>query len=297
MNPDDHNSQFVDDIAVLLGFRTGNPNLQIPQGQEMERSCRVMMHIKTREPKTEPEQDKAWSRFCALYLPATVERLLNLPVPTDASNADERDMTIDFPINNPWHEVLVRVQHLPYLAKYLRSSQPIAAAGKRLTQVLADRLTTLISRWDERMSTSSTTSHDEEKRQYYLAGAGSAIQLLSTLSTHYINETDRTAVISLETQRKLKPVLLLWGRRYNGQFLGDVSQRLILYMSQVEEFDRDAKKIRKMIKNWEVCGLRSCSVRKELKACGRCQTVRYCSPVHQKNDWSVHKTVCHKTDY
>ncbi|KAJ7471900.1 hypothetical protein FB451DRAFT_1251353 [Mycena latifolia] len=287
-----------EDFAVVLGLKkSAYPNLNIPEGQELERHGRLMQYLRSNDKETEKQQDVIWSRFCPLYLPATIERLLNLPVPTDATGPGEQELVADFPANNPWHEMLVRVQHIPYFAKYLRSSSPIAAAGKGLPQILADRLAAVSQRWDKNM----IETKNEDKRQYYLAAAGSAIQLLSTLCTHFINEPDRNTVISRETQRKLLPILKVWSRRYDRQFLGDVSLRMVAYMSQVARLDQDFNKVRKSYKNWEVCGLPSCSVRKELKVCATCQTVRYCSVDHQRKDWrtgdSPHKLSCHRTDY
>ncbi|KAJ6602381.1 hypothetical protein DFH09DRAFT_1124750 [Mycena vulgaris] len=283
-----------DNFAVLLGLKITDRNL--PDGQEVERHARLMFDLRRNGQKTEEQQDIVWSRFCALYLPATINRLLHLPLPTDATFLDEREMVADFVANNPWHEMLVRIQHIPYFAKYLRSSSPIAAAGKCLPQILAERLAHVSDRWEKKMT---EIPRNEEKREYYKAAAGSAIQLLSTLCTHFVNEPDRSAVISHETQRQLVAVLTIWTRRYNGQFLGDVSLRMLVYMSEVTTVDQAFNKVRKLNKNWDVCGLPSCSVRKELKVCSRCQT---CSPEHQKKDWhsaagSSHKLSCYETEY
>jgi hypothetical protein len=153
------------------------------------------VQLRTNDEETQQQQDVVWSRFCALYLPATVDRLLNLPIPTDATTAEELEMVVDFPANNPWHEMLVRVQHIPYVSKYLRSSSPVAAAGKRLPQVLADRLVDVSHRWDGYMTASNNTAQGKAKHEYYVATAGSAVQLLSTLCTNLINE-DRNTIIS-----------------------------------------------------------------------------------------------------
>ncbi|KAJ7119564.1 hypothetical protein C8R44DRAFT_788408 [Mycena epipterygia] len=287
-----------DTFAVILGLKTSvDPNQNLPEGQEMERHHRLMSHLRMIDTQTEENQDLVWSKFCALYLPATVDRFLDPPVPTDATNANEREMMADFPLNNPWHETLVRVQHIPYFAKYLRSSSPIAAGGKRLPQVLSARLAGLAGKWDQYMTAPSS---GEDKRQYYMAAAGSALQVLCTLCTHFIKTVDRSTVIPHATQQKLLPFLTAWGRRYKRQFLGDVSLRLIAYLSNVVTPEFNA--IRKVNKNWDVCGLPSCSVRRELKVCANCQTVRYCSADHQRKDWAGsagtrHKRSCHRTDY
>ncbi|KAJ6589004.1 hypothetical protein B0H19DRAFT_227597 [Mycena capillaripes] len=122
-----------DDFAVLLGLkRSIYPDRNLSEGQELERYDRLKLYIRRNQQGTEEQQDVVWSPFCALYLPATVNRLLDLPTPTDATTPDEQQLVLDFPTSNPWHEILVCIQHIPYLAKYLRSTTPIAAPGKRL---------------------------------------------------------------------------------------------------------------------------------------------------------------------
>ncbi|KAJ6510517.1 hypothetical protein C8R45DRAFT_1207424 [Mycena sanguinolenta] len=186
----------------------------------------------------------------AVVLIATIERFLNLPVLTDGpTNVDRQEMLLDFSVHNPWGEMLVAVQHIP---------------GKQLPQVLADRLFGVSARWNTKMTASGRTTYDEEERLYYVAAAGNAVQLLSTLCTHFIN---KSAVISDDTQKKLSPILEVWAHRYNGQFLGDVSHRMLNYMSKVA--DSEFNKVRKLSKNWEVCALPSCNIRKNLKVCGR----------------------------
>ncbi|KAJ7721744.1 hypothetical protein DFH07DRAFT_857579 [Mycena maculata] len=292
-----------DDFAVVLGLKTSiYPERNLADGQEFERHRRLMFYLRRNSQESEAQRDVVWSRFCALYLPATINRLLSLSVPTDAINAAERDMIADFSANNPWHEMLVQIQHIPYLAKYLRSSNPIAAPGKHLPQLLAERLAAMSGRWDRKMLAVARSPSDEDKRQYYIAATGSAVQLLSTLCTHYINERDRTTVISSETQQNLLPFLLIWSRRYHGQFLGDVSSRMIAFVSGEPTLDQEFNRVRRSYKNWDVCGLPSCNVRKALKVCARCQTVRYCSPDHQRIDWSqgagsLHKYSCFRTEY
>lgn len=144
----------------------------------------------------------------------------------------------------------------------------MVAPGKQLPQVLGERLAGISARWEQMMTERANTPYADQKREYYMAAAGSAVQLLSTLCTHFINE-DRNTVITAETQRRLSPILSIWARRYRGKFLGDVSLRMIAYMSNKAKFDEDFKTVRKMYKNWDVCGLPLCNIRKYLKVCGK----------------------------
>ncbi|KAJ7650615.1 hypothetical protein FB45DRAFT_21077 [Roridomyces roridus] len=266
-----------DDFAVALGLKKSDPpGGDIPEGQEFTRWRIVRMFMFQNEETPGEHQDMVWARFCAEYLPATVDRLLNhLPVPWDADESiyHERDMKSadDFAACNPWLEMLVQIQNTLYLGKYLRSNKPIAAEGKRLAQVLAERVAAVGTRWDAKIRTASTN----QEREFYKDTAAKAVQLLATVCTHFINERDRTRVISKETQVKLAMIPGVWGKRYEDQFLGDVSERMIWFMAGFG--DEMFNQMRRMYKNWEVCGLESCQVRKGLKACGKCQTARYVS--------------------
>ncbi|KAK7028287.1 hypothetical protein R3P38DRAFT_2935181 [Favolaschia claudopus] len=294
-----------DDFAVLLGLKHSiYPNRNLPDGQEFTRHERLMVYLHRNAEESEPQQDIINSRFCALYLPATIDKLFNLPVPTDMQTLEEHEMAFTFSAHNAWAEMLVAVQHIPYVGKYLRSNKPIAAPGKQLPQLLADRLADAAPRWEGKMAASRRNVCDEE-RQHYISAAANAVQVLNTLCTHFIKVKDRETVISRETQGKLLPFFLRWSRRYRGQFLGDVSERMKNFFSNQAERDEEFRIVRRMYRNWDVCGLPTCNERteKKLKACGRCQTVRYCSSEHQRMDWTnniagaPHKQFCHKTEY
>ncbi|KAJ7186828.1 hypothetical protein C8R46DRAFT_280471 [Mycena filopes] len=289
----------ADNLAVVLGLKTStDPARNLPLGQEILRQGRLMFELHTirQHHPSQYDQDIVWSQFCALYLPATIDRLLDLPVTTDAQHPAQVQ---DFVAYNPWHEMLVQVQHIPYLSKYLRSRSPIAAPGKRLPGVLAERLAQVSAQWDAKMI---AVPRRDDEREYYIAAAGSAIQLICTLCTHFINEADRDKVIPKQTQQALLPILAIWGRRYNGEFLGDVSRRLLAYISRAPSWEQAFNSVRSSTKNWGVCGLPVCNVRKDLRVCARCQTVRYCDPSHQRKDWSGpngsnHKSFCFKSEY
>ncbi|KAJ7764827.1 hypothetical protein B0H16DRAFT_429815 [Mycena metata] len=266
-------SSEADDLAVVLGLKSDPLNNVALGLQERVRHRRFMVQLHNKIlVKTEQEQDRVWSKFCALYLPGTVDRLLDLPVPADAETPIELE---DFIVFNPWHETLVQLQHIPYLAKYLRSHSPIAAPGKQLLQVLADRLAGVSASWEAKMA---AVPRNQQLQDHYIAAAGSAIQLLCTLCTHFVHETNRNSVISNETQQRLLPILSVWSHRYNRQFLGIVSRRMLAYISRAPGWEQAFNSVRSSTKNWGVCGLPLCSVRKDLRVCAKCQTVRYVRP-------------------
>jgi hypothetical protein len=93
------------------GLKTSdNPSQNIPMGQEFRRHRLLMTYVSTTHfctlqyilivyltrvntniaAATEEKQDEIWSRFCALYLPATVDRLLiflSQPMPLTPKSA------------------------------------------------------------------------------------------------------------------------------------------------------------------------------------------------------------------
>ncbi|KAJ7650614.1 hypothetical protein FB45DRAFT_1050528 [Roridomyces roridus] len=289
-----------DDFAVVLALKQSDfSDRDIPEGNEFERWTIFNQYVLRNNQETQEQQDVIWSRFCAVYLPAMVDRLIShLPVPLDADEqyaySEDTKHASDFAVFNPWHEMLVQVQHVPYIGKYLRSKDPLAAQGKLLPQVLAQRVAAVGARWDAKLRSPSIT---QEERDLYMGAATSAVQLLSTICIHFINEPDRTRVVARETQVKLGKILMVWSRRYRHQFLGDVSQRMLEFMSGV--IDPIFVRMRRIYQNCDVCGLDSCQVRTRLMACSRCRTIRYCTPEHQRADWSDdgHKLFCFGTEY
>jgi len=245
----------------------------------------------------EEQQEIVWSRFCALYLPATADRYINPPAITSNKPAD----ITKFKIFSPCSEMLVQVQHNAYFAKYLRSKKPLAANGKLLSRVVAERVADLGFAWEPVLRSPSAG----ELQEHYISILASAVQLLSTLCTYFVKEDNQEAVVPKALRDKLKPLLKSWAQRYRDQFLGDVALRV--WGAWSPEFDgsglkKAAKKFRKQFLGWEECGLSECRVKSELKACGKCQTVRYCTPDHQRLHWKYpfgvqHSQLCHKTEY
>lgn len=158
--------------------------------------------------------------------------------------------------------MLVAIQSSPYFAKYLRSQKPIAAGGKRLTQVLGERLL-------EFAPTIDRLCHMNQPESYAISFAGSALQLLSTLLTIFNRDRDQTTVLSDETKDGLKPWIRSWLRRYPREFLAGPCERVLLAFSRDPSFVQDANTIRRLLKNWNECALPSCSSAANLKVCGK----------------------------
>lgn len=214
--------------------------------------------------ESEEQQEIVWTRFCAFYLPATIDRFINLPKITSKKPED----IARFKIFNPCSEMLVATQHNAYFAKCLRSKNVLAANGKILPRVVAERVAELGFAWEPELCNSSV----DVVVDYYKSLLGSAVQLLSTLCAAFIKEDDQELVVPKALRDKLKPLLKTWAQRYERQFFGDVSLRVWgLWSPELGNgwLGEEAKKVRKRSLNWEVCGLPGCQVTAGLKACGK----------------------------
>lgn len=211
--------------------------------------------------EVDAQQDIIWARFCALYLAATVDRFLKPPVPVN----ETPDIVKELKLNNAYFEMLVAIQHSPYFTKYLRSQKPVAAGGKKLTQVLGERLLELAPTIDNMVRHPPTNRPDG----YFLGFLGNAIQLLSTLLTIFIKESEQRTVLSQETKDGLTPWILSWLQRYPREFLAEPCKRTLLAFSGDEKFTKEAKNVRREWKNWNECGLPSCTSTANLKVCSK----------------------------
>lgn len=209
----------------------------------------------------EDAQDVVFSEFCAAYMANTVNSFTNIPVgPVDAALGTQ--------LNNAYFEMLVAVQHSPYFFKYFRSSKPIAAAGKELPEVLAKRIAALAPQW-ERLIIEEGTIHFDESDGHFASAAGSALQLLGSLLTTFYKELDQRAVVSNETRDALRPWLKRWGRLNPRGFLARVCERVWRILAREPSFRQEVLGVRRLTKNWDVCGLPTCNSSVDLKACGR----------------------------
>lgn len=209
------------------------------------------------------QQGVIWAKFCALYLPATVDRFLDLPVP----NNESTEMVEELQLNNAYLEMLSAVQNTPYFSKYLRSQSLIAMGGKRLPQVIGQRLVALGPTWDGHLQNPPTNRIPE----YFALLTASVLRLFCNLLAAFIKEEDQTQVISSRTSGQLRPMLRSWALRYPNTCLGEVSMRALGVLSGNPEYLRDVNRfVRRDVKNWKVCAMPKCKVSVDLKACGRC---------------------------
>ncbi|KAH6918284.1 hypothetical protein BKA70DRAFT_1246766 [Coprinopsis sp. MPI-PUGE-AT-0042] len=288
-----------ENIAAALGLSSSNDGQ--PVGiNELERMELVLGIAARLQQESEQKQDIILSRFSASHLPALVDRLVDLPSLPAGYRSPPYDIAVEeiFPLKNPYSVILIQLQHLPYFMKYLRSQHITAANGKRLPDVLASRLADLAPKLE---SNKMLKSNDAMKRDGYQNIVGDACQLLSTLLVDYSRQKDRVGLVSQETKDKLIPHLRQWSSRYRGTFVGDTTGRTLLLLKENGLLLQGVQPMRKKLKGLSECGLLSCNSTTDLKGCSRCRTVSYCSPEHQKMDWSFpqkrHKDYCYTSEY
>lgn len=144
----------------------------------------------------------------------------------------------------------------------------MAANGKVLPRVVAERIIERGSTWDEELRTSS----NHEQTEGIKSVLGSALQLLSTLCTAFVKEDNQDDVVPKTLRDSLVPWLKTWERRYRDEFIADVSFRVQLLWSPMMDdsgLQGEVKKIRKQTLGWDECGLPGCQSRKDLKACSK----------------------------
>jgi len=261
--------------------------------------------------ESEQQQDMINSQFCAIYLPDTVSRYLDLPQlhPEDVT---DRDFVVPYQLYNSYLETIVRTQRAPYFVKYLRSNAPIAAPGKRLPAAIAQRLLDLAPHLDPRMQFGSQIGTRCRAKVFYLSVANNSVKLLNTLLSifKFSKMPDQNALVPAAVQEGLLKWLKLWEQRYPWSTYDDSAESRfgsicwVLWAQLSPEMDvrRDIKIYRRVLKNEDECALPSCSVKDNCKVCAKCKTVRYCSVGHQRAHWNfrgfeAHKHVCFETPY
>lgn len=163
--------------------------------------------------------------------------------------------------------MLSAVQNTPYFSKYLRSQSLIAAGGKRLPQVVGQRLVALGPTWDGHLLNPPPNRVPE----YFALLTASVLRLFCNLLAAFIKEEDQTQVISSRTSGQLRPMLRSWALRYPNTCLGDVSMRALGVLGGSPEYLRGVNRfIRRDVKNWKECAMPKCKVSADLKACGKC---------------------------
>ncbi|KAJ7709749.1 hypothetical protein B0H17DRAFT_236654 [Mycena rosella] len=174
-------------------------------------------------------------------------------------------------LNNAFLEMIGYMQYSAYFSKFLHSSPN----GNQLSQTFAERFATLGPTWDRNIS------HPPKDRP-----------------DGYYESVART-LYSPPSARRLprRPTRNLSFTRP----LGDANSSAARILAHEPDIQEATHRVRRQMKNWNVCSMDKCNKRSNLKACGRCQTVRYCCVDHQRKHWGLktlpHKNYCYATEY
>lgn len=205
--------------------------------------------------------EAVWAPFCALYLPATVDRFLDPPTVVN----DDPEIVADFKLYNVYSQTLEQVQRSPYFIKYLRSTTPCAVNGKRLPRVIAERLAERAVRWDRAMA----LPPPNYPPMHFVAMIAGVCQLLSKLIT-ILKDLDRNTnsadSVPAEAKAALLPFVARWAGRYRGE-LGTIFSCTYLFLAGNEIITLAAPHVRRRFKKMQVCALPECNIEENLKLC------------------------------
>ena len=214
----------------------------------------------------EPDQQRnvLWAQFCALYLPDLVSLYLDLPA---LEYVTDPEFAMYYQLWNSHSDMLARVQHTPYFSKYLRSNKPIAAPGKRLPSVIAERLLKLAPHLDHRMQVGTP----DLPTTFYQEFTSTCVRLLSTLLAIYVKLPDQEAVVPKATRQGLRPWLERWDELYgpgtSRPVFGNTISATWSLLSLTHNIRGTARAVRKRLINLHRCALPSCDAKDNLKAC------------------------------
>ena len=213
---------------------------------------------------SEQQRNVIWARFCALYLPDTVSRYLDLPTLEDGSDPE---FAMHYKLWNAYSDVLARIQHTPYFSKYLRSNKPIAAPGKRLPSVIAERLLEAAPHLDRRMRVGTP----DRPTHFYQDFTAACVRFLGALLASFVKLPDQEAVVQTATRQGLLPWFKRWDELYGLATSCDVfNDTLSITMSLLSPSDdvrSTARVVRKHLINLHRCALPSCDATGNFKAC------------------------------
>ncbi|KDQ20210.1 hypothetical protein BOTBODRAFT_390370 [Botryobasidium botryosum FD-172 SS1] len=187
------------------------------------------------------------------------------------------------------------VQENPYFFKFMTSREKTAAPGKRLAHVQANRLLVQAEEWDRGL--------DDSRENYayeFHTAIGNSVQLLSTALSK-LDGDPATVPVDQAVAARILPYIEKWGKRFGTGF-GGIACHTVSWFLKGERHYIDLYLLRRSkLEGLGECALPSCKSEKNLRACGRCWTVCYCSSAHQEQHWRhkevPHRQMCHFTLY
>jgi hypothetical protein len=195
-----------------------------------------------------------------------VSRYLDLPSLKDVT---DQEFTRHYQLYNAYLKTMMQIQPTPYFSKYLRSNKPLAAPGKRLPSVLAQRLLDLAPHLDLRMSSPTP----DRPTSFYRSVARSCILFLNTLLAIFAKFPDQNDVVRADIRQGLSSWLVKWSQRYNSASsdpsIGDMSVVALNQLSLTIGMKRKAKSIRRNLMNLDECALPICVVKDNCKICAK----------------------------
>ncbi|KAK0241227.1 hypothetical protein EDD85DRAFT_818116 [Armillaria nabsnona] len=208
------------------------------------------------------EQKKVYHELAAKYMPSLVEKFRASDVPWDSAAV-----------------MLNVISFTPYFVRFLKTS-----AGEGLSAVQAKRM--VASRDNFNPSTQS------------LQVIAEVCQFLATLLV-----LEGTEKITTDEQKSLEAMLAAWLRGMPPVFASETCERCLSLLSPDQESRFMANSVKGMLeKALRQCGGAGCDRETKndgsaLMQCGRCKCAVYCGTEHQKQAWSMHKSICFASSF
>lgn len=289
-----------DKWAAALGLiETSDPSLHSQSERDREGLFNRRFYVPTHwhlrsSPQAAIEHKAFCAHFSAKYLPMLVDRFIELP---SRGNNIGLQGANDYPLENIYH-VAFKFADPPYIAKYMISTNAVAEGGRRLPQVIAERLIGVASEL-ERLKNASAPSSELNKYELGISRALTTLMMLLFAT--------KKKTISAITSAELIGWLDKWKSRTwltqpgpsgiaSSSFLiSNLLQSGNVMSAEVQRQRRHA------LKGTDICALPSCESKTVQGRCAKCKTVVYCSPEHQRTHWKFseenHKQRCFPTTY
>jgi len=261
-------------LAVVLGIRESVlPNMPVLSEPDKDIWFDSMLARIDRE--NEQQQEIIYSRLCADYMPAIVDRLFELPPLPEGfekpPNYVQRQEIQEF--CNPYIAAMSRVQGLPYFYKYLRSPKPSAHRARRLPELLASRIVQAVPRLNsERMMRYPA----ERMSALYIDIVARACCLLVAVLMAFLPAKGRREDLVAEgTRRALVPVLRDWAERYSSSTVDPIARLALAARWVLDYFEggdahlAEARHTREEWRGLSKCVFPLCHSDRDLRACSR----------------------------
>ncbi|KAK0459188.1 uncharacterized protein EV420DRAFT_1538791 [Desarmillaria tabescens] len=208
------------------------------------------------------EQKRAYHELAAKYMPSLVEKFRTSDVPWGSTAV-----------------MLDVISFTPFFVRFLQTS-----AGQGLSAVQVQRM--IASRNSFNPSTQSLHTIAE------------VCQFLATLLV-----LEGTEKITADEQKSLEEMLSGWLRSIPPVFASETCERCLTLLSADQESRFMANSVKGMLeKALRQCGGAGCDRETKddgsaLMQCGRCKCAVYCGTQHQKQAWSMHKSICFASSF